>query len=302
MKAADVMADVVARLVAQIEAGASDWSMPWRKITATGWPTNATTGARYGGANAIALWFEAERQGFASSRYATYRQWAEVGVQVLRGERGTHLVYWHQPSRSNDQSTEIDTNESDDNDGAVTGSSRRGGWARSFVVFNAAQTDTDDTATADVAVDVGCVARDVRADEVLGAVPVEVRWGRGRAAYHPAGDFVTMPAFDTFTTTEDAYATLCHELAHATGHPSRLNRTFGRRFGDHAYAAEELVAEISAAFTCATLGIDTVARTDHAAYLASWCAMLRAQPAVLWSVASKAQAATDHLLAYHQSR
>ena len=67
---------------------------------------------------------------------------------------------------------------------------------------------------------------------------------------------------------------------------------------DDAYAAEELVAELGAAFVCALIGIDSVARTDHASYLAHWCRMLRAQPAVLWTVAAKAQAAADWLAAY----
>ena len=107
-----------------------------------------------------------------------------------------------------------------------------------------------------------------------------------------------MPPFDAFNTAADAYATLAHELGHWTGHPTRLNRSFGKRFGDHAYAAEELVAELSAAFTCAVVGIDTVARTDHAGYLAHWCQLLRQQPAVLWTVAAKAQAATDLLASY----
>jgi antirestriction protein ArdC len=78
----------------------------------------------------------------------------------------------------------------------------------------------------------------------------------------------------------------------------QAHRSFGVRFGDHAYAAEELVAELSAAFTCAVVGIDTVARTDHAGYLAHWCGLLRQQPAVLWSIAAKAQAATDLLASY----
>ena len=107
-----------------------------------------------------------------------------------------------------------------------------------------------------------------------------------------------MPAFDAFHTAADAYGTLAHELTHWTGHPTRLARTYGKRFGDDAYAAEELVAELGAAFVCALVGIDSVARTDHAGYLAHWCRMLRAQPAVLWTVAAKAQAATDWLAAY----
>ena len=107
-----------------------------------------------------------------------------------------------------------------------------------------------------------------------------------------------MPAFDAFHSAPDAYGTLAHELTHWTGHHSRLARTYGKRFGDDAYAAEELVAELGAAFVCALVGVDSVARTDHAGYLTHWCRMLRAQPAVLWTVAAKAQTAADWLAAY----
>jgi antirestriction protein ArdC len=98
-----------------------------------------------------------------------------------------------------------------------------------------------------------------------------------------------------FTDAHAYYATSAHEHAHWTGHASRLNRDLANRFGDDAYAAEELVAELYAAFTCATLGISTTPRPDHAAYLAHWLHVLRSDPRALFTVASKAQAATDHL-------
>jgi len=82
VKAADVMSGVVERLVARIEAGAEDWSMPWRTITAHGWPTNATTGALYRGANAVALWGSADDHRFGSARWATYRQWAGAAMMA----------------------------------------------------------------------------------------------------------------------------------------------------------------------------------------------------------------------------
>ena len=103
-------------------------------------------------------------------------------------------------------------------------------------------------------------------------------------------------------TDAGRWGTLAHELAHWTGHPDRLARTYGKRFGDDAYAAEELVAELSAAFTCALLGIPTQARTDHAPYLAHWCRVLKADPSILWSIASKAQASTDHLATYQPAQ
>ena len=164
-------------------------------------------------------------------------------------------------------------------------------------MFNAAQVDND-PAAAPAAVEPDPLDRDARAEAFFAAVPAVVRWGAGNPCYRPTADDVVMPAFDAFHTAPDAYATLAHELTHWTGHPTRLARTYGKRFGDDAYAAEELVAELGAAFVCALVGIDSVARTDHAGYLAHWCRMLRAQPAVLWTVAAKAQAAADWLAAY----
>ena len=164
-------------------------------------------------------------------------------------------------------------------------------------MFNAAQVDNDPAAPAPPPT-LDPLDRDARAEAFFAAVPAVVRWGAGNPCYRPATDDVVMPAFDAFHTAADAYGTLAHELTHWTGHPTRLARTYGKRFGDDAYAAEELVAELGAAFVCALVGIDSVARTDHAGYLAHWCRMLRAQPAVLWTVAAKAQAAADWLAAY----
>ena len=106
-----------------------------------------------------------------------------------------------------------------------------------------------------------------------------------------------MPDWDAFHTTAAGHATLAHELAHWTGHRERLDRDLTGRYGDDSYAMEELIAEMSAAFTCAEVGIAPAIRDDHAPYLAHWLRVLRAEPRHLWSVASAAQAA-DHLATY----
>jgi antirestriction protein ArdC len=108
-----------------------------------------------------------------------------------------------------------------------------------------------------------------------------------------------MPDFSEFTTLAGYYGTLAHELTHWTGHRDRCNRDLSGRFGDDAYAMEELIAELGAAFFCARYGADAGARDDqHAAYLASWCRVLRADPRTLFTVASAAQHAVDHLASY----
>ena len=292
MKAADVMADLVTRLVTAIEDGADGWRMPWRTVAARGWPTNALTGMGYRGGNVLALHLAADDRGYPTGRWATYRQWEQIGAQVRKGERATPAVNWLTKARPG---TDTATSERTPADGGDMATRL---IPIGFALFNAAQVDGDphvatETEPADTTM------TDERFAGWLAPIPARVIWGGNSAYYSPATDTVHVPAPEQFTDPEAIGATVAHELAHWTGHPDRLDRDLTGRFGDDSYAIEELVAELSAAFTCATLNLAAADRSgDHAAYLASWCRVLRAEPAVLWSVASKAQSATDHLHAY----
>lgn len=135
-----------------------------------------------------------------------------------------------------------------------------------------------------------------RAKAFFGAVgaKVEHRYG-AMPCYRLSSDDILLPPLVSFDTTGDYYATTAHEHAHWTGHPLRLGRDFSGRFGGQAYAVEELVAELSAAFTCAALGISPTPRPDHAAYLAGWLRVLRSDVCALHAIAGKAQGVTDYL-------
>lgn len=280
MKTADIAAEVVAKLVAQIEAGADTWQMPWRMSAAAGMPHNATTGVPYRGGNIVALWLRQLERGYNSSKWATYRQWEGADRQVRKGEKGTHLIYWATKETVND-------------DGTVA----KRMIPNSFVVFHIDQTvytgehpelaelEQEPTEFIPEAFDL-----------LLAAVPATI--AVGMPAYNRTLDRVTMPPRESFDTTGDHQSTLAHELIHWTGHDSRLNRQFGQRFGDQAYAVEELVAELGAAMLCADHGVTPSARSDHAAYLAHWIGVLREDPMVLWKVAGAAQRAADAINAY----
>lgn len=287
MNTADVMAATVTDLVSLIEAGAPEWQMPWTHDGTTGVPHNAVTHRPYSGGNVLALWAATARHGWGQE-WATFKQWQAVGASVRRGERGTHCIYWNvKPAET---ITDVDP---DTGDEVTLTTGPRVRWARAFVMFNAAQVDGYNSTETKPAAPEPSVAGDW-----FGHIPAHVAWGGGNPCYIPSQDRVLMPAASAFVTEGARWGTLAHELAHWTGHATRLARTYGKRFGDDAYAAEELVAELSAAFTCAVVGIPTLARTDHAAYLAHWCRVLKADPSILWSIASKAQAATDHLASY----
>ncbi|MBE0613791.1 MAG: antirestriction protein, partial [Burkholderiales bacterium] len=106
---------------------------------------------------------------------------------------------------------------------------------------------------------------------------------------------IQLPPPEAFKDAGSYAATKAHELTHWTAHPRRCDRVLGKRFGDHAYAAEELIAELGAAFLCADLGITPEPREDHAAYLANWLKVLREDKRAIFTAAAHAQRALDYL-------
>lgn len=262
---------VTADVIRQIEDGAGEWQMPWRAIAGAGEPVNALTGKAYRGGNHLVLGMVAASRGWSSS-WATYKQWQTLGAQVRRGERATYGVKWSPV------------------EDARTGDTRL--VPRSFTVFAADQVDGW-AAPAPAPIDTP--ERIADAEAFLSALGADVRHGGNRAAYVPSGDFIVMPDLAQFGEAADYYSTSLHEHAHWTAHVTRLARDLSGRFGSEPYAGEELVAELSAAFSCARLGISQAPRPDHAQYLGSWLRVMRADSSALFVAATKAQAATDFL-------
>jgi antirestriction protein ArdC len=131
--------------------------------------------------------------------------------------------------------------------------------------------------------------RDAIADEFLASTKADIREGGGEAYYASGADFISLPAFQAFRSRDQYYSVAFHELGHWTGHKPRLDRTFGKRFGDRAYAAEELTAELCSAFLCAEFSIDGDVR--HAGYNAHWIELLKADNRAFFTASSRAQAA-----------
>ena len=283
--AAAVFETTTAAIVTAIENGAGQWHMPWSAV-GVGFPVNPTTGKRYRGGNVLTLMATALDAGYGSGEWATYKQWASVEAQVRKGERGTGCVWWN----VNTPTMTID----DDNQsgGMVELHGRPRFMARTFVVFNAAQVDGHEPAP----VMCDSVEQIDTAQQFFAAIGADVEHrNEGRAYYSPTRDLIVLPPRDSFTDAPAYYATSAHEHGHWTGHTERLGRDLTGRYHENAYAVEELIAELSAAFTCAVLGLSPTPRPDHAQYLAHWLDVLRADPKALHSIAGKAQAATDHL-------
>jgi len=277
---------VLASIIADIENGAATYAMPWHASAAPfSLPVNATTGAPYRGLNILALWRATKNRDYSAATWATYKQWASLGAQVRRGERGTPCVKWKDLPRAENSSEE------------ATRFIPLG-----FTVFNVDQ--VDGYQPADTVRTPNVVEAHAAADTILVASGVPIVHAGQQACYRPRDDRIVLPeqwrfrATEAGTATTGYYATALHELIHATGAKTRCDRDFAQRYTIDlgARALEELVAELGAAFCCARLGITNTPRTDHAGYVESWLKALKSQPNALTRAASLAQQATDWLL------
>jgi antirestriction protein ArdC len=231
------------------------------------------------------LWATAIDAEYNSPYWGTYKQWQEKGAQVRKGEKGTMVIFW-KPYKVDPKTTTSDSGE------VVTDDGRRL-LLRYSTVFNADQVDNWTPPTVPVLSEEERVAS---ADEFFKNTGSVVKHGGGRAFFRPSADEIHMPAFKSFHDAVSYYATLGHEHVHWTGHKSRLDRILNTgRFGDEAYAMEELIAELGAAYLCATLGLANEPRPDHAQYLTSWLKVLKEDKRAVFHAASKAQAAVEFL-------
>jgi antirestriction protein ArdC len=135
--------------------------------------------------------------------------------------------------------------------------------------------------------------RDEVADAFLHSTGAHIREGQGEAFYVPSRDFISLPAFDAFKGADHFYNVAFHELTHWSGHKSRLDRDLKNRFGPRSYAAEELIAELGAAFLCAEFGFDGDVR--NAGYIASWIELLKADKRAFFTACSQASKAADYV-------
>ena len=282
----DVYSRVTNKIVADLERGNLTWLQPWQSGHQAG-PVSRPLragGKAYRGVNVLMLWAAAMEKGYSCPLWLTYKQAAELGGQVRKGEHGSLVVYA-------DKITKTGT---DDNGADVE---IKIPFMKGYTVFNAEQIDSlPGHFYATVAPLNTAINRLESVEQFFTSTKATIQHGGNRAFYSPTPDLVQMPEFQTFRDGESYYATLAHEMTHWIRHESRLNRDLGRkRFADAGYAMEELVAEIGAAFLCADLGITPETRDDHAAYIQSWLTVLKDDKRAIFTAASHAQKAADYL-------
>lgn len=252
-------------------------------------PCNAVSGHEYRGTNVIMLWSAAQEAGYDSNRWATFKQWSQKGATVRKGEKGTPIIWFKMLERKAE-------------DAGDDAEERRIPCARLSWVFNVAQVDGFDEAAPEIPTTDPVEPVEI-ADALIKASGARITHEGYRAFYRPSTDEIILPPRELFTgtstssPTEAYYGVALHELTHWTGHPNRCAREFGKRFGDDAYAFEELVAELGAAFLSAKTGVAIEPRPDHAKYLASWIQVLKDDRKAFVTAASKAAEASEYLLA-----
>ena len=268
------------RILALLEQGTVPWHRPWN--SATGMPRNLFSQRAYKGINVWLL----TAMGDASPFWATFHQVTAAGGSVRKGERGVPVVFWKVY----------------DTEDIETGETEKRFVLRQYTVFNAAQ--LDGVTIPEITVLAHRFTPIERCAQLVDAMPQRpaILHGHPRALYTPATDTLHLPSPACFQSPEAYYATVFHELTHAVGHRSRLNRrtlTDLCLFGDPTYAKEELVAEVGAAYLCGVCGIANTTIDASAAYLQSWMQVLHHDPTMLVHAAAQAQRAADYIQNLH---
>ena len=285
MNHADLYKRITDKIVAQLEKGVAPWQRPWATIGG-GLPKNVVSRKHYRGINTLLLWSAAEEHGYEANLWATYRQWDMLGGHVNRGEHGTKITYWNVTNQ-----TVVDQNTGDEKE-------QRRFFCREYTVFNLDQCGGEDLNRFRVARPVRDFIDFEPAEKTIAATGADVRHGGNRAFFNTIHNYIQLPIKEAFASPASYYSTALHELAHWTGHESRLNRIDKlARFGDRSYSAEELVAELAGAFLTAALGIPNERTLDTAAaYLGHWLEVLKSDNRAIFTAATTASTAADYIL------
>lgn len=279
----DLYDTVTAKIIKDMESGLLPWVQPWSNGASGTLPLNATTRRNYSGVNVLLLWGTSQVAGYQSQEWLTYNQAQSVGAQVRKGERGTTIYFADKFVPKTEKAKPVEDQ-------------RSLYFLKAFSVFNVAQCDGIEPAARVPMTERQSIDR---AEALIANTGAQVDIGGDKAFYRPAVDRIQLPPQQAFAPNQiNYYRTAFHEIGHWTGHASRLDRAYGKRFGDSAYAREELVAEMASAFVCASL--DIVPTVRHADYIGSWLEVLKTDNKAIFTAASHASKAADFILSRAQ--
>jgi len=268
----DIQQAVTDQIITALESGTAPWRKPWKGSAS---PHNATTGKAYQGIN----WFLLSMVGGGS--FLTYKQAQSLGGNVKKGEKGNPIIFWNVVEKTK-----------------ANGDIGKSAFLKGYTVFSVSQCEGLTLPAPEVdGVTIPFVPIE-RAEETIARTNAQISHGGNRAFYRPATDQIQMPDKEAFLSPNEYYSTAFHELAHWTGHTSRLARKGIEdvaAFGSATYSKEELVAEMGAAFLCAEHGIDSTLE-NSAAYLQGWIKALKGDSSLAISAAGAASKAANFIL------
>jgi len=293
-------------MIEKIQQVSNDWTKPWIS-TPAGMPRNAITGRSYSGMNDLMLFFATEKHNYKLPAFLTYDQALKEGTFVKKGEKATAVVYWQRSYQNIENPKKfIKRDEYNNLTKEEKDKYREKLLLKEYAVFNVEQTNLkedkpelykilEDSFNVPKLKDENGMFKHAGIDNMIEnqswVCPVNVK-DSTRAFYSRDKDEITIPLKAKFNAGESFYSVVLHEMAHSTGTEDRLNREYGKIFGDAKYAKEELVAEMTAALTCGEQGISSTLREENAKYLKGWLENLRAKPNFILSVLSDVQKAS----------
>jgi antirestriction protein ArdC len=269
-----IYSEITQSIIEQLEQGAAPWIKPWKADSSA--DKNLVSQKPYQGINRLLLGMSSMVKGYSVPVWASFKQWQSLGANVKKGEKGTKIVFYSPVTKQDKQ----------------TGDIEKYSVLKTYFVFNAAQVEGIDIVPVEP-VTAEFTAVELAEQRII-KTGAAISHGGDAAFYMPSADRIQLPHKSAFNSEANYYATAFHELAHWTGSKNRLDRDLDKgRFGNPAYAFEELVAEMSAAFLCADYGIEGELR--HAGYIGHWLKALREDSKAVFKAAALAQKAADYI-------
>ena len=285
----DLRAEITNAIIRMIEEGtAAGEKSLWDTAIRFGMPVNYKTKRAYSGVNVPLLWCAAADRGLDRNEWLTFKQAQELGASVKKGAKGVMGVFFKMlPKKGSGAASEAASNEAS--------GEGEGGFIpmmKPFWLFNVA----DIEGLPEVMDERVAYESIAEAERFLEASGARITWEGARAFYRPSTDEIYLPTRERFAKPVNAYAVALHELTHWSGHESRLARDFSGRFGDDAYAFEELVAELGSAFLVAHLGLKGARIENHADYVQTWLKVLRNDKNAVFTASRHASAAYQFIM------
>ncbi len=290
----EIRENITRSIIDALAAGTKPWRRPWNSDPCAGSPKNAVSGKGYTGVNPFILQIAADKHGFKSRYWATYRQWSQLSGQVVSRPSHVPAGLWGQ------QIVFCKPFKKTKNDKRGDEKDETFFMLRTYTVFNADQVsgsavDRFRVGTSPIS-STEIDQRFCRADEVIEATGADIRYGGNKAMYQPSGDFIQMPLREQFSIGE-FYETALHELCHWTEHPRRLN--WDRSKSENTYALGELIAELGSCYLAGELGLPIEqSLANHASYLQHWIEQMKGDSKFIFKAASQATKAADFILGF----